>query len=373
MPARQLVHLGLALLAGIAAGCKRAPPAISGTIESRRVDVGAELSARLEKLLAREGDRVAAGQLLAQLECAQPQADLAAGRARLSEAEAELELLRAGARKQETDIARAALATAQANLELAHQGARPERIAQLQARLDELDARIHLATLSHERALSLLQSGPGTQAAVDQSASELEAQRAERARTEAELAEAKLPARDEQIRALEGIVAQAAAQLDLLLAGARPERIAAAQAAVDAARAGLAGLESRAGKCRLTAPVSGLLEIVDYEEGEIVPQGALVFAIAKDGPLRVRTFAPQSVLERLKVNDSIALTVDGHPEQRLSARVERIADQAEFTGGNVQTPEDRMLLVFRVDLELEPSEQPPLRPGMHVLVEFTAP
>jgi HlyD family secretion protein len=101
-----------------------------------------------------------------------------------------------------------------------------------------------------------------------------------------------------------------------------------------------------------------------------VPAGAPVLAIARAGPLRARVYAPQAALGALAPGDEVALYVDGFPERAVPARVERIWDEAEFTASNVQTPEDRMLLLFRVDLEVEPRDDPPLRPGTNVVVEL---
>src|SRR6185295_13263780 len=99
-------------------------------------------------------------------------------------------------------------------LELARQGARPERIAQYMAQLADLDAQIELAKISQDRATTLVRTSATSQATVDEANAQLASARAQRARTEAELAEARLPARDEELRSLEGRVATARAQLD---------------------------------------------------------------------------------------------------------------------------------------------------------------
>ena len=112
------------------------------------------------------------------------------------------------------------------------------------------------------------------------------------------------------------------------------------------------------------------MEVVDVEPGELAQPGRPLVALARKDVLRVRTFAPQHVIDTLEVGDVLRLSVDGRPGTPIEARVERIWDEAEFTSGNVQTPADRMLLVFRVDLEVPPDASLGLRPGATVLVDF---
>lgn len=354
----------------LSSACSRAPLEISGTVEARRVTLSSELQARVTRVHAREGASVKAGDVLVELDDAVPRANLAEASARRAQAEAQLAELVAGARAEEREQARAALEAAEAKLALAKLGARDERIAQLEALGAAIAARIRLAEVSLQRAEALAKSGPGTQAEVDAARAELDALGADRARNTAELAEAKLGARPEELRALEAAVADARARCALVEAGPRAEVIEAARAAVSAAKAAEAAAAELVARCTVRAPVDATLEVLDYEPGEIAPLGAPLLALAERGALRVRTYAPQQVLGDLKANHRVPVIVDGFPGRPLEARVERIWDEPEFTAGNVQTSDDRLLLVFRVDLELAPSDDPPLRPGTSVIVEF---
>src|SRR5688500_9011033 len=110
MPNRSLLSLiGLcAALLTAAASYQPKRLKISGTVEARRVDVAAEIATRIVKLHAREGERVTTGQPIVQLDYALPKADLASAVARVKETEAQLALLRAGARPKEIATAEAA-------------------------------------------------------------------------------------------------------------------------------------------------------------------------------------------------------------------------------------------------------------------------
>lgn len=343
---------------------------MSGTVEARRVTVSAESAARLVAIHVHEGQKVEAGELLVELDCALPRAQRAESEARVREAEAQLALLRAGSRAQEIAAAEAEVRIARAALELARAGARAEDIAQLEASIAALDARIRIAELSAQRFDKVVTTGAGAQQSADRAHAELDQANAERRRVEAELAEARAGARAEEIVELEQQVERAAQKLSLLQEGARVEEIAAAEAALQSARAALASAQELERRCTAVAPMAGTVEVVDFEPGELVVVGTPLLAIAREGILRVRTYAPQHVIGALHVNDKLPVIVDGAPDKPLEGRVERIWDEPEFTAGNVQTPEDRMLLVYRVDLEIAPSENPPLRPGSNVVVDF---
>ena len=64
-----------------------------------------------------------------------------------------------------------------------------------------------------------------------------------------------------------------------------------------------------------------------------------------------------------QVGDAVKVTVDSYPNEQFAGRVSFLSRQAEFTPGNVQTPEDRSKQVFRIKVDIE-SGRERLRPGM---------
>src|SRR5260370_3864915 len=92
----------------------------SGEIKPRNyVNIGANAIGRITKILVKEGDRVHKGQLLAQLESIQPQADVSAQKAALSSAEADSSASEAGVKAAEGNLLtlQAAVDHAKADLE----------------------------------------------------------------------------------------------------------------------------------------------------------------------------------------------------------------------------------------------------------------
>ena len=71
----------------------------------------------------------------------------------------------------------------------------------------------------------------------------------------------------------------------------------------------------------------------------------------------------------MSLGGRVEIRVDSFPGQLFLGTVSRIADQAEFTPRNVSTQEERVNLVFAVEIELA-NEDGLLKPGMPADVRF---
>lgn len=114
----------------------------SGTIEAETIMITAEVGGRIRSLPVMEGQEVAAGQILAELDTALLEAQLAQ--------------------------ARAAVSVAQANLAQLRAGSRPEEVAAASAQVDQARAQRDGAAQAHQDALAMLQSPQGLEAQVAQ-------------------------------------------------------------------------------------------------------------------------------------------------------------------------------------------------------------
>jgi RND family efflux transporter MFP subunit len=137
-------------------GCSHRGNAVSGTIEVDEAHVGPRFSGRVEKVFAREGDRLHEGQVIAQLDASELRArrDLAAAQidTAIHDAdaqEAQLQFLRDDARRQQqllqrkvvspTDAERADSASKSQEKNVA---AAKMRVAQARAQLADIDAQL---------------------------------------------------------------------------------------------------------------------------------------------------------------------------------------------------------------------------------------
>jgi len=272
----------------------------SGTIEFTQTDVAGSVPARVERILVQEGATVKAGDTLVVLHQTGLPQDIEQRRARVAAAESELADLVHGARPAEIDRARAELRSATTEA---------ERTASDSLRLAKL-----------------LEAGAISQSAFDAAAS---AAKVAGARRDA--------ARD---------------ALQLLEAGARPDRIGAARAAVATARAQLAMGQAAAGDLVLTAPVDGQVMARLAEPGEVIAAGIPVLSLGDAKNAWVRVYVNAPVFASLRIGDVVPLTIDGLPADTFPARVTALATAAEFTPRVALTEKERADLLFGVKLEL---------------------
>ncbi|MGC8782418.1 MAG: biotin/lipoyl-binding protein, partial [Anaerolineae bacterium] len=137
----------------------------SGTIEAPTVAVGSPLAGRIRRLAVGEGQAVQAGDLIAELDTALLDAEIAQAEANLAAARAQVAQLEAGAREADLDVARAAVRQAEA-------AAAAARIAwqDAQALLDapgDLDVRIAAAEAGLRAADEQVRAAEATADAAD--------------------------------------------------------------------------------------------------------------------------------------------------------------------------------------------------------------
>lgn len=291
-----------------------------GTVEMTETDIAATVPARVVRIYREEGDAVRRGDTLVTLSQSTLDADLDQRRARVAAAEAELRDLEAGARQPELDRAEAELRSAAAEAERTQ---------------NDADRFAALATAGHI------------------SRSQLEA-----AQTAAKVA----------ANRKEG----AAEALRLLREGPRPQRVAAARAAVATARAQLAMAEATAADLVLTAPVDGVVLGRYAEPGEVLPASIPALSLGDPRRLWVRVFVAAPMLERLSVGQAVAVSVSGVEGQATSGRIAVIATRAEFTPRVALTEQERADLLFSVKIDVTDSTSV-LKAGLPATVRFTAP
>jgi multidrug resistance efflux pump len=126
----------------------------SGTIEAEQVLITSEIAGRVKTLLADEGQEVAKGAPLAQLDTALLEAQLEQANAAVAAAEANLALLKAGARNEEVATAEAQRDQAKAARDGAERAA--ENAAQIVSNPQELELQIAQAQAARDAAQAAL-------------------------------------------------------------------------------------------------------------------------------------------------------------------------------------------------------------------------
>ena len=138
-----------------------------------------------------------------------------------------------------------------------------------------------------------------------------------------------------------------------------------AEAALRQAKANLEWAQTRLARRNAHSPGDGTIEQIYYRPGETVPAGRPVLALLPPGNLKIRFFAPQSVLPELKYGDVISVSCDGC-DKGLTAKISFIARSAEYTPPVIYSQEERAKLVFLIEARPERPEK--FRVGQPVTV-----
>ena len=292
----------LLLLAVLASGCTKHDDALdlplAGTLERHRADLAAPVSERLLRIDVHEGQRVRAGQVLAELDTAVIDARIAAADARVAVAQAQLD-------------------------ELVH-GPRAESILEARARLAAADARRVREDVELRRLQALLERTLVSRSQVD---------------------DARLR-RDAATQA----TAEARAQLQALLAGTRIEQLDRARAELDSARAERARATVDRAQLRIVAPANGRIEALPWRIGERPPAGATIVQLLLDDAPYARVYLPAALRAQAHAGTPARVDIDGQPS--LQGRVRFIASEASFTPYFALTQRDRGNLAYLAEIAL---------------------
>lgn len=129
---------------------------------------------------------------------------------------------------------------------------------------------------------------------------------------------------------------------------ARPEEIAAAERNVAAEDARLAQALIQLKRRRLIAPAEGQVDQTFFEPGERVSAGQPVVSLLPNANRKVRFFLPETELSRINIGDRIEVSCDGCVDG-LTAEIDRIATEAEFTPPILYSKSSREKLVYRIE------------------------
>jgi HlyD family secretion protein len=132
---------------------------------------------------------------------------------------------------------------------------------------------------------------------------------------------------------------------------------------VKQARAALHLAEERLADTTIYAPIAGVILTKNLEAGEIVSAGTPVYTIGDLAHPWVTVYVKEDKLGLVKLQQTARVAVDSYPDKTYSGTVTSIASEAEFSPKNVQTKEERVNLVFAVEVSVE-NPNGELKPGM---------
>jgi multidrug resistance efflux pump len=318
----------------------------SGTVEARVISVGSRVGGRIKAVRAREGDRVAEGQPLLELEPSDLPAQRLMAKGELDQARANLDKLKRGARPEEIEQADARARTAAAALEETRVGARAEQVAAARARLVAAQVTVDKAKLDADRATKLFSTQAISQGQLDDAQAALNGATAQRDAAKQELDELENGSRREEVAQAAARAAEARASAKLVAAGSRVEDIEAGEAAVEAAQGKLDQIDVLLSELIVRAPRPARVESLDLRPGDILAPNATAAALIEDDQLYVRIYVPETQIGHIHPGQDVPINVDSFPHRTFRGVVEHVNSQGEYSPRNLQTADERADQVF---------------------------
>jgi multidrug resistance efflux pump len=245
---------------------------------ARNTDIRAQVEGIIDAVFAEEGEKVAAGDTLARLSDHENRARLQMVQAEVAEKRAKLQLLEVGPRPEELQVARLAVARTEERLRYAR--AEFERIRQLGA----TEAVPRKDVEQAEQAVAGL-------------ANELEGERA---------------------------------RLKMLVAGSRPEEVAAMREEIQHSEAELRHLEGELSRAWVTAPHAGVVVTPKLRErvGEQVKPGDLIAEVYAVETVTAEISVSEQEIGEVRTGQRGSVRLRAYPEQAFEGRVIAIAPMA---------------------------------------------
>ena len=364
--------LGVAALLVAAGGAyfalRPAPPSdvieANGQVRGTEVTLSARIPGIAEVVAAREGQRVARGELVAQIAARELEARLAQARAQVAAAESLIAELDAQGKVLDVTSGQATLGARVAAGTASHEVHRAsEALARVTAEIAAADAQAAQDRKAYERFEKLLGQGFVSRNYFDEvaartRASEARLEAARQAGEEARAAREKARAASGEVEIRESDVKRIAAERGRLLAA----RATAANQA-DAARGRVAEIEAQLADTRIVAPSDGTVMARLVEPGELVAAGRPIATLVNLEELFVRVYVAERDVGRIRLGAPARVSVDAYPGRAFVGAVSEVAQQSEFTPKEVHMKDEREKLVYGVKLRIENPEGL-LKPGM---------
>ena len=292
-----------------------APGRIEGA--SEEIDLRARLFGRVEEVLVSEGQTVAPGDVLVELDAVQQECDRVAAEAELAAAEAELDRLVNGARAEERREA--------------------------DADVDALTAQLESIRQRRVRISNLRDKGAATAQELDDLTGE--------------------------VKTLEAQIESARARRDLLNAPARDEDLRLAQARLKTARARLDSVADECGRALLRAPCAAQVLRVNIQAGELTGPDSTdpPLILADTSHLFVRAYVDEFDAPRVECGMPARVAADGLRGFEARGRVVRLAPRMTQKPLRTDDPQERFdTKVREVWIELDDSGAEKLVVGLPV-------
>jgi HlyD family secretion protein len=310
---------------------------VNGRIEGDTTTVAAKYPGKVREIMAKEGDLVEAGQVLAQLEDEEIQAKLRQADAGIASLEAR------------RDAANETLAVAKKEL--------PLGIAAAQAQVNHMQATVEKAQAAEgqfsrdlERIKALAEAGTVNKQRLEQ-------------------AQLQYTVMTKDIRSAQAGLMGAQKQLERAKLGkeqiaAKETELKALDSELDRVRAMREEATIALENLTVKAPTKGIVTSRLVEAGEVGAAGRPMYELVSLDRLYLKVYVPGNEIGKVRRGLKAQVYVDSYPDRPFPAVVDYISSRAEFTPKEVQTPDERVKQVYAVKLYFDENPDYLLTPGM---------
>lgn len=309
----------------------------NGRIEGDHVTVASKFSGRIKELLVREGATVTVGQVVIRLDDVQRRAKVNQAKHAAEALEAQVQAAHMNLAVLNLDVP---LAIERADAQVARTRAMLDKAVEVEkeARSDaqrfrELAAKDEASLQQRDQAEMKWQV-----AQKDIAAARSGLAQAEKELSQAELGWKRVRAKESEVTALERQRDQAYAVLD--------------------------ETESVLKDLTITAPTSGTVTTRMVDVGEVIKDGTPLLELVDLDHLYLKVYVPEVQIGKLRLDLPARIFTDAFLDQPFDATVRYIASKAEFTPKEVQTPDERVKLIYAVKLYLTVNPDHRLTPGL---------
>lgn len=309
----------------------------NGRIEGDHYTVASKFPGRLSERTVREGDWVNKEDILARLDDAQVQAKVEQAQATVTSLEAQLVAARTGLAMMKKVI--------------------PLKVEAAKAEIDHAEARLQAAKVRSDQACK--EGGRREELLANQSISQ---ECAEQADLNTKVADADLAsARAALTQAQKNFTV---AELGWDQVKVKKGEVAALSAQLVQVKAVLKEVKSVQADLTLYAPAMGVITTCMVEVGEVVAAGSPLLDIVNLDRLYLKVYIPGREIGKVRLGLPARIHTDAFPDKFFPATVRYISSRAEFTPKEVQTPDERVKMVYAVKLYLSANPDHRLTPGL---------
>tara|TARA_R110002167_G_scaffold222541_1_gene427495 strand:+ start:379 stop:1284 length:906 start_codon:yes stop_codon:yes gene_type:complete len=114
----------------------------------------------------------------------------------------------------------------------------------------------------------------------------------------------------------------------------------------------IASLENKIKDHLIDNPIKGTVLTTFADPFELVGQGSPLYKIANMDTLKLRAYTSALLLQNVTLNDDVTVLIDKGEDayKEIKGKINWIASEAEFTPKSIETKEDRVHLVYAIEV-----------------------